>query len=280
MPNWYAADQSSPPLDRNPDQFRYVAFWAKFVGVYVFVGVGLLLLVGISWRTAIEFVVLMVPAVPYIVRQYPRLYLKLRELKYWISNSSTTWDLSLRFRGDFNPDDIEALVRNLLSRRGPAGSVSTLREESAHRWILSYQRNLPLEVSVSRPAENAYISDYDGWELHVGLLPIPIGYRESQRVLEQDLIPLLEWIKDQTRANWGSYSLRVHFSDGNPFFGLYVERLSLDLVDTFQFEFRLPDTREESYVRVVEDEMSVTSSTVQGLRRAARAALAFQAPSR
>ena len=67
--------------------------------------------------------------------------------------------------------------------------------------------------------------------------------------------------------------MTVGFEGPNPFFGLYIQQMSLDRVREFTFVFTIPTANTGDYVRVEKYDMVVVSSSLQGFRQAAMTCL-------
>ncbi len=253
-------------------------FWLRVTLAYVLVAGGLIAAFGFDWRTGLELLLLVLAFLPPVIRQSPRLYLLWSRLKYWLLNKETTWDLCLQFRGAFDRERVERFVHRLALERPGETEV---KQASATRFLMRYRRLFTVELSLGPGYETlAGLDDQPGGELttlDVIVYEQQVSYRRSHRVLEDLLIPFAEQLKEEFTPQSASFSLRVHFDRGNPFFGLYLEQLRPDLVSEFRFEFQLPAARKGEYVRVNKEDMVVSAKSVEDFRKAVRAGLTFSA---
>jgi len=257
-----------------------VGFWLKVTIAYALLAGALVLALGFDLRTGLELLLLVLAFLPAAVKHSPRLYLWLSQIKYWILNKETTWDLSLQFRGNFVAERVDRFVHRLALEQPGETEV---KQASATRFIVRYRRLFTVEFSLGPGYEAiAGIGDElpgaDGLTtLDIVVYEQQVSYRRSRGVLEDVLIPFAEQLKDEFTPQSASFSLRVRFDRGNPFFGLYLERLRPDLVTDFKFEFRLPAARKDEYVRVDKDTMVVSAQSVEDFRKAVRDGLTFSA---
>jgi len=257
-----------------------VGFWLKVTAGYALLAGAIIWAFGLDVRTGLDLFLLVLAFLPPVVKQSPRLYLRWSRFRYWLLNKETTWDLSLQFRGAFDAERVDQFVHRLALERPGETEV---KQAGPTRFILRYRRLFTVELSLGpgyealaglyeQPAGNA---DYT--TLDVVVYEQQVSYRRSRRVLEDLLIPFAEQLKDEFTPQSASFSLRVRFDRGNPFFGLYLEHLRPDLVNEFHIEFQLPAARKGEYARVNKDTMVVSAVSVEDFRKAVRAGLTFSA---
>jgi len=255
-----------------------MAFWLRVTVAFVVLAAGLVYAFGFELRTGLELLLVILAFLPPVVRQSPRLYLLWSRIKYWILNKETTWDLSLQFRGAFDTERLERFVHRLALEH--MGETEVL-QATATRFLIRYRRLFTVEFALgpgydalARPGDEA---GGDLTTLDITVYEQQVSYRRSRRILEDVLIPFAEQLKEELTPQSASFSLRVRFDRGNPFFGLYLDQLRPDLVNEFRFEFQLPAGRQGEYVRVNKDDMVVSAKSVEDFRKAVRAGLTFSA---
>lgn len=255
-------------------------FWLRATIAYIVVSVLLVAGFGTDLPTSVGLVILACSAIPSIIRRSPKLYLAFQRARFYLLNTETTWELALQFRGPADVDKVSAFIQMLVAG-DPQGT--TLLQSSTKRWLLRYRRIFTLEFLVNESDEiNSGQALPTGMpaSVDVTLFEQQVGYRRSKAMLEENLIPLIEQLRDALHPDSSSYALRVRFAQANPFFGMYLEHLAPALVREFQVEFTLPSGGPGDYVRVDREKMVVWSGSVECFRRAALAGLTFSAAAR
>lgn len=238
------------------------------VGAVVLVGV-----FGTSARTLIEIFLLVVALLPAVVRRTPRLYLLWHRLQATVRNTPATWDVHLQLRHS-GPVDLQAIAESLVKWSGRDGAIMA---SEGGRYLVKVLRRFVVELHASETGEGTPLSTGSG-QVDVSLAPFTIGYRTSKAILEEQLIPLLECVRDQVRPSSVVYSLRVDLPGDNPFFGLYLDQLKLHHVQEFKVEVRIPTKTTDTRVVVARDRMTVVADTIENFRAGTVAALAYQLP--
>lgn len=227
---------------------------------------------GPSLRTFLDLVLVVLALMPMIIKHTPKLHLALAKASFRIKNSAVTWDLNVRYAALTKPLSLDEILAQLATR---SGEGFTLRYRTESQASATLFRNLTVEISKYHPFDPEGSSEL---EITLGITPVAIGYRESQVFLDERLVPTLNIVKDLLAPEWVSYTLRVDFGSVNPFFGLYVQQLSLEYVKDFMFEFKVPSITNQGTVTVGKQHLTVVAATLEDFRRSATAALAFQIP--
>lgn len=251
-------------------------FWLT-LGYLVFAG-ALIAAFGFDLQTGLNLLFLLIPFLIALVKHLPRVYLFLQRLRYQVTNQETIWRLSLEFYGTFDADRIQGLVHELVQENREQNS---LLQSARYRHVLRYGRTLTIELALDEGDLGVPEAVGDsGQRLAITVMDQRVGYRSSKRVIERTLVPLFERMWNELKPERGKYTMSVAFEGPNPFFGLYIQQMSLDQVREFTFVFTVPTANRSDYVRVEKGDMTVVSSTLEGFRQAAMACLAFSAPAR
>lgn len=244
------------------------------VGLVVLTGAAVLVgLFGASVRTFIEVGLLAAILAPEAVRRSPRLYLAWHRLIFTLRNTPATWDVHVQFRLD-SQVDLASVVDGLMAW---AGRDSTVMASEGGRFVLRIMRRFVLELHQGEQGLGTPL-EQEGAQTDVSIAPFTIGYRTSRGVLEGQLMPLLERLRDLLRPSSVVYSLRVDLPGDNPFFGLYADQLKLHHVQDFKIELQIPTNSHPTRVRVGTDRMIVIADTLENFRSGTVAALAYQLP--
>lgn len=255
-------------------------FWLKIVLLYVVLAVGLVLLLGFDLRTGLDLVILACAIIPAIIKKSQKLYLIYSRLRYYVRNIETTWNLTFSLQGHFDLASINNYVKNLVLSDPKCNEILSL---SPTRLLIRYNKVFTIEFLVSENIDEIFSPDFtpvDAEVLHVTILDQQISYYRSKVIIEEVIIPLFEGIHNEFKPDKAKYTMKIDFERGNPFFGIYMQQLSLDSVREFSFIFTIPSGNKEDYIKVEKEKMTIVSPSLNGLRRAALTALAFNYPGR
>lgn len=230
---------------------------------------------GVGWRTWLEVALVVGALLPLVVRHSPKLYLLFSKLRFFVANVPSTWDLSVRFADHQYTGDSESLARNLIVW---AGGNSAIIANSGTRTVARLLRRFVLEIATEGGDFPGIPENLSRAAIEITIFPVTVGYRHSKRFLDDELLPMLEEVQRLTKADWVSYALRVDLPERNPFYGLYLNQLNVGAVRKFGIEFAVPTKSKHARVTVAKSGLTVVSDTLDGFRRAASAALAFQIP--
>jgi hypothetical protein len=230
---------------------------------------------GAGGRTLLDIAIIIGSITPYIIRRIPRLYLGLCKAAYAIKNTPATWEMSVQFKQVPANLSLESLSDQLIQW---GGNESALIAKTPNRVVVRLMRRFILELYMPVPTDNIETENNGFPELALSMSPITVGYRDSKRFLDNELLPLVEKIQGELRSSWVSFGMRVDLPERNPYYGFYLQQLKLDAIKDFKIEFVLPGHNEFSRVTVSKDRLTIVSDTIEGFRLAIAAALAFKVP--
>jgi hypothetical protein len=239
------------------------------VAVFISASVTLLWAFGGTLRTVLDISIVVLGLVPAIVRATPTLYLRWIKARFWAANTPATWELSARFQqfaAEASVDSVTACIRRT--------SLQTSVLANTHGRVIIRLRRFVVEVSEAVDLSNAA---QDEREIFISVAPVTVGYRDSKRFLEYELLPLIESIRDDIGARWAAYGLRVDLPEQNPYVGLYLQTFRSAPIQEFRIQFALPATAATKIV-VAKERVTVMSDTIEQFRLAVGAALAFRVP--
>jgi hypothetical protein len=248
-------------------------FYFIIASVVAVAAVALFLTFGADGRTVFEVLLLAIGLLPTIIRHTPSIYLRLSKLWFSLRNTPATWDLSVRFRSIATTTSTGELAERLVKRFGKGSSIVSRTNE---RVIMKLLGRFVLELSEDRELGVPFA---DGQrQIHVAVLPVTVGYRDSRKFLDKDLFPVLGAIRDELRAETVSYGLRITLSQHNPYFGLYVQQFPSASVRDFRVEIGADSGGARTHMTVRKDAVTVVSDSFEGFRELTGAALAFKVP--
>lgn len=252
-------------------------FWVRLIVLYLVLGAGLAGLAGVDWRLALDLLILAAGFVPLIVKNSPKIWLFSKRLHYWVANTSMSWNVSFSFSGAFRSAQLESFSRGLVSEN-PADT--RILELGGARALVHYHRTFVIELAIYEQvrvpgSEVTPGARYDA--LSLTILDQHVSYRRSKAILENELVPLVEKLKEQLALVEGNYSLRVAFNGANPFLAMYLQQLRGVCVRELELEVAAVNSRQDDYFRVTLNNLIVNARSLEGFRRSALRGLTFGA---
>jgi hypothetical protein len=204
------------------------------------------------------------------------MYLPLLRAKHWIANVSITWEVTLLFGSVSRKLVVDELIMEL--QKWTRNDVSLVTRGAGRLVVAVNSRRLVLDISEYEFPDGPMFGEEPRIGLSVHLAPVTVGYRHSRVMLEKQLCPLLERLREYIAGAGGTFSLIVHFDRLNPFYGFYAKQLPMGAVREFTLEFAASSHDGKGYVRVGKDRIAVVTTSLEEMRRAAASALAYQLP--
>jgi len=255
------------------DWLSNMRFYIALAALFLLGSAALLAVFGPDGRTWLEIGLIAGGLLPVVVQQTPRLYLSYTKLKFHIRNSPTTWDLSFRFRPAASSVDLSAIGQQLL-QAFPGGAIIA---STTNRLVVRVLRRYVLELALVPPGLE-HPEEMQQLELEATIAPVTVGYRDSKRLLDRELLPLLNRLQSLAASTWSCYTLRVDLPDNNPFFGVYLHQLNLSSIENFNIVFQVPFHDTQNRVLVAKERLTIVSESLDAFRLAILAALAFKVP--
>jgi len=193
-------------------------------------------------------------------------YLFVKRQQFWLLNKTTWWNASFRF--EVPEDKLETLpdlVASVASSLKDEESFEVFRDLAEHKTVRA----------------GGIIFDFDGSAdfFHVQISDQKISFRDSRRLIELQLFPLLEAIEESLGECERQYSLTAKFgSQENPYFSTYVRRLNNRLILSFDCKYRLGDSPGSAMVSVNMDSVSVIAGSREQFRFASLRVLGLSSP--
>lgn len=237
--------------------------------MFVSAAVALLWTFGATLRTLLDVGLVVAGLVPAAIRATPSLYLKWVKSRFWVANMPATWELSARFEQFHDGSTVESVLTSI---RKIVPDSSILAQSQTR--IVVRTRRFVLEISEPVVASNASENEEN---IALSVAPVTVGYRDSRRVLEHQLLPLVEAVRNDLGARMASYGLRVDLPEQNPYLGLYFQSFKTIALQEFRVQFALP-TSAATKVVVGKERVTVISDALEQFRQAIAAALAFRVP--
>lgn len=243
------------------------------LAVISLIAAALLVVYGLTLRTLLDIALVAGTLLPELLRRIPSLYLRWTKFRFYLANSTATWDISIRLEGVGSAIDVPALAQDLMRWANDGAIIS----QESNRVVLRVLRRFVVDLAVPRIPTPGRLDDHGG-EIDVAIHPVTVGYRDSHRFLDDELLPLIEKVRELVPSNWASYTLRVDLPESNPYFGLYLQTFDSGAIQDFRIQFVVPSRDDSTKILVAKTSMTVIAGTLEQFRTAISAALAFKIP--
>lgn len=193
-------------------------------------------------------------------------YLFAKRQQFWLLNKTTWWSASFQFEVPSDKlDKLPGLVASVTKSLEGQDGFQVFRDLPEHKTVRSA----------------GIIFDLDGSAefLHIQISDQKISFRDSRRLIENQLFPLLETIESSVGDCHRQYSLTAKFDTHmNPYFSTYLARLDNRLILSFDCKYRLDNLPSSPLVSVNRDSISVVAGSREQFRLASLRVLALSSP--
>lgn len=213
----------------------------------------------------------------YLYHNFDDVYVFVNRTWLWISNSAVSWSLTVEYKEDLTPQDVDGIYRALLRSYDDA---ETLHNEPLEKLV-----NLPRRIGgvVKLRLVHGTESDEPHDEptsLIVRIFDLNIPFRESENAIGE-LDSLLENVveKDLNSRN-RKYTFRINFVETNPYFGLFLEKRRVPAKDVTSFRCEFIDRKgqSEGHVDVSKKRLALVTSSAADFRRLSRRYVSLASP--
>lgn len=145
-----------------------------------------------------------------------------------IKNPTSKWNIIVSYRGKFNSDIIDKFSSHLLKETFISFPVKIMnRTNQSINFVVQDTLNLYLEY------ENASINNKQEDTIAISFPWFEISCNNSERKLNQEIVPLLDRLNDYFKPESTAYTLNIDFMGKNPFYTVFIDHLKLEQIDDF-----------------------------------------------
>lgn len=243
--------------------------WAIFIMIFlIMIGIIMVFVVDLSnlnndFINKIGFFVLLLGWLLFLIKvlynRWTPLYFWIQRLKMQILNDDTLWNFSILYEGNIKEEDLVSLVNEIIKRYPQSCKIKKQTQNdykfSIGKWldfeiVLSKEHGLPEEI----------VSNISS--LNINLFHKTITFRKTMNVLKKELCPIVDILDKNIKYSKKLYTLNVEFQKPNPYFGLFVKRLSLDEVSDFDISINLNNS---GNVTVTKEKVIINTDTFHSL---------------
>jgi hypothetical protein len=185
-------------------------------------------------------------------------------ISIYLRNKDVDWELRAEYQG-FESDGKLDDIMHYLAKESPK-SEYIVNEESQK---LIRMENFPLRLRISSEPFSSVSSDVSANFLSVDTMPMNHTFRRAQKLVEH-LSHLLEHISSMLDATEQKYEIKIRFSDVNPYFGFYIQRVKQPSVTRFDCELSEQVGGFRHTVIISEKEIIIVTNSISSLLILAR----------
>jgi hypothetical protein len=192
-----------------------------------------------------------------------RFHLAIRRSWYWITNATAHWNASFDFGAPEAQIDLASVLNHVVVDLSSQQGFQVLRDTPESKIVRA--RGIVFDLSCHTGT------------LHVQVADQTVSYRDSQRIIGTQILPVVERIEQSLPAAKRRYALTAHFgSDENPYLSVYLRRIDKSLISTFECSYNLAE--EGVTVSVNLESINVIAESRESFREASAKLLALSRP--
>jgi len=167
----------------------------------------------------------------FLYEKRERFYLLVNNARFWITNRSTHWNVTIELRGIDTESALEDALSAIADR---VSSDATIWHDAPRKKILNLA-GYTLRLRLLPEPGADYLPDQDSPHdvLVIQISDLELPFRSFTRKLEKQIIPILHSILQALDPRQEKYSAKIRFGSGNPYFGFFVRHLDVPQVTSF-----------------------------------------------
>jgi hypothetical protein len=194
----------------------------------------------------------------HLVGHYQTLGIVAEKAQLWLRNSTTEWSLEVRLSLKESDECPETIAKEL---------ESVIRDR--YQDGLSINRKTPTEFTFRLARQftaNASVEEGEQPSIYITILDMHVSYRDSVRRIEDHLCPLFEHIENHFHASpdGRKYSLIAFFPEGNPYFGVFIQKLKIENVAALNLTIK--NDRPDSVLSIKQDRIELVAKSLNTFR--------------
>lgn len=149
----------------------------------------------------------------FLYHKYEKYYLFFQRIKFWLLNKTTYWNVSMQFKLDGNIDVKQKALHDIFTFFKNREFVEIYKDLPYSKTLL--MNGTVYKLSIDLEEDVFFIQSTDQ----------KVPYRDALKIIENDLMKLVEILEKQSRLVTSNYALIVKFKNiANPYLGLFLRR--------------------------------------------------------
>ena len=185
-----------------------------------------------------------------------------------IKNPTTKWNIVVSFEGNFVQDLIDKFENKLIDKNFINADVKIMhRNNQSLNFVIDETLNLYLDY------ENSKFVNKTKDIVNICFPTFEISCNNSEKKLNEEIVPLLEKFKDYFKPDSSSYTLNIDFMGKNPFYSVFIDHIRLEQIDDFNVNLHFDkyslDNRKDR-VTIKKDEIHIISVALNNFKELAK----------
>ncbi|WP_342472358.1 hypothetical protein MHH70_01700 [Metasolibacillus sp. FSL H7-0170] len=196
----------------------------------------------------------------YTINHSEKLYMLTHRAKSFLINNSNQWDFQFEFvSNDFELCNIDKVVNE-------SSKIKKNINFNLSRKQITTENGLIIEISKDNSTNKVVFSIND----------LIVPYRESQKILDNHISPIIETILHDYTIKDVKFSLSINLKKKNPYYGFFLKNIdeTSNLI-YFQVQLKMGLGR----IDILHDRVIISSNKFIEIARTAKDILAFRATS-
>lgn len=201
-------------------------------------------------------------AIQYTMNHSELFYLFIKRIWFNIKNPSCIWNMQVELQGDLDRAVIIKIDDALNEICKEKQSFKIIKLSNTRRIYRIYTLNLEAVLEEDEGKLRFYVHD------------LKISFRDSKKIIDQQLSKIFEKIQYVIKADSGNFGIQVDFQEFNPYFGFFVRRLNDKDITRFNVKLRINNDQ----ISVSKNCIEINSDSLQGLNNLSKDYLALSPP--
>lgn len=238
----------------------WIAVITLFVGIIsIFLYENLSLFIS-KWFDTLKITIGIVGLVTTLFNHWKKFNLFITRIWIILTNSSSIWNVSSNFEGNFNESDFKAVIKKLRQEE----MVTDYFEISATVIRLSVN-------GLNYMVEYTDIESSDGTDtkgkLYCKIIDFNSSYDHSIKIMEEEIIPCLRIIENQCQADEKTFTFKISFDGKNPFIKLITKNINEKSIDDLWYSTHEKTKVGRRDVKITKQSIECTTSDITDFQK-------------
>lgn len=199
--------------------------------------------------------------IKYSYDKYEKIYLLINRIKLQFSGEPINWSFNVEFtNSNLNVETFDK-IWDSIKQKVPNAIIWS---RTADTMIINIERSYTLRFLLANNLSDE--ADTINKSLTVQISDTEKPYNRMHQVIENQIIPLLDTLTKQIEPATAKFTAKIAFIGQNPYFGLYLRRLSVPKIISFAVEFNENYSNGKQTVCIRKNKIEITADSLLALQ--------------